>query len=768
MSLSSNAQVMKLGDLNHDNQVNITDVMTLVDIVLHGYSPFSVSPTEVTMQAGGTAKVAIDSGYYYYEVESANTDIVEASLNDMTITLTAVGGGETTVTVKDVLTFRTIDILVNVEYDALPVSTNELTLVTGEQGKVTIPSGSGYYSVKSSDVNVATANVSRSTVTVTAVGAGTATITITDTKTGQMANIEVTVNYPPITLSSSSLGLSIGDEGWVRIISNSGNYSVHSSDAAVATANLEGLVIKVTAVGGGITTITVTDTESGLTADIEVTVSVSHECPDDHHPHMIDLGLPSGTKWACCNVEADKPEDFGGYYAWGETEVKDAYNSVTYQYITGVDVDGDGWYDSDVVWQNIGSDIGGTQYDVAHVKWGGSWMMPSLDKIKELVDNCTYSWISMNGVEGGKFTGPNGSSIFLPAAGYREEDYLAWDDGSYGDYWSSTQHTSELYSAFCLGFFSNYSFSLEELGGDYMGWGYMSRECGHPVRPVLSSNPSTDFFTLSSNSIEINVHESSTIEITSGNGIYEISNTNSDVVTVSLSGTTITITGKASGIVTITVTDTKSGKKATIEVTVSTPQGYLSCPDDHHPHMIDLGLPSGTKWACCNVDDDASKQSPANYGGYYAWGETETKSTYSWSNYIHCDGSYENCHNLGSDIAGTQYDVAHVKWGGSWVMPSKEQQDELKNSCTYEWTTVNGVKGWRFTSKINGCSIFLPAAGNHWGGSLFGAGSYGSYWSSMEYPSESRYAYDLVFDPDDTDWSYDNRYYGFSVRPVSR
>ena len=195
---------------------------------------------------------------------------------------------------------------------------------------------------------------------------------------------------------------------------------------------------------------------------------------------------------------------------------------------------------------------------------------------------------------------------------------------------------------------------------------------------------------------------------------------------------------------------------------------YLTCPDDHHPHLIDLGLPSGTKWACCNVADDPTIQSPTNYGGYYAWGETETKSTYDWSTYIHCDGSWDTCHDLGPDIAGTDYDVAHVKWGGSWVMPTKEQQDELWNNCTYEWTTENGVNGGKFTSKKNGGSIFLPAAGYRDDSDLYGAGSNGYYWSSTRNPSYTNSAYFLVFYSGYTYASYDYRYYGQSVRPVSR
>ena len=161
-------------------------------------------------------------------------------------------------------------------------------------------------------------------------------------------------------------------------------------------------------------------------------------------------------------------------------------------------------------------------------------------------------------------------------------------------------------------------------------------------------------------------------------------------------------------------------------------QSYLTCPDNHHPHLIDLGLPSGTKWACCNVGADT----PEAYGGYYAWGETEEKSTYSWSNYIHCNGSRETVHDIGSDIAGTEYDVAHVKWGGSWVMPSRSQLDELRNNCTLESETVNGVICAKITSKTNGASIFLPAAGYRNASGLFNAGTYALIWTSTKCPNK--------------------------------
>ena len=156
---------------------------------------------------------------------------------------------------------------------------------------------------------------------------------------------------------------------------------------------------------------------------------------------------------------------------------------------------------------------------------------------------------------------------------------------------------------------------------------------------------------------------------------------------------------------------------------------------------IDLDLPSGTKWASCNVG--ATK--PEEYGGYYAWGETEEK-----------------------DISGTKYDVAHVKWGGNWCMPTKDDIKELLDNCTYEWTTLNGVNGRKFTSNINGNSIFLPAAGYRWYGALRIAGEDGYYWLSTQYPDGSSYAYSLYFESYGAYWSDGDRYCGQSVRPVVR
>ena len=185
-----------------------------------------------------------------------------------------------------------------------------------------------------------------------------------------------------------------------------------------------------------------------------------HSCPDNHHPHAIDLGLPSGTKWACCNVGASTPESYGGYYAWGETSEKSYYSRDTYAY-----------YNSNTgSYTNIGSDIAGSQYDVAHFRMGNPWRMPSTEQQQE-IQNCTQTWTQQNGVNGILVTGKNGGQIFLPAAGYRLDDYLI-DAGSFGCYWSSSldpYYDSDACSLY-------FSFG-------YLGWG-VGRYYGRSVRAV--------------------------------------------------------------------------------------------------------------------------------------------------------------------------------------------------------------------------------------------------------------------------------------------
>lgn len=195
----------------------------------------------------------------------------------------------------------------------------------------------------------------------------------------------------------------------------------------------------------------------------------------DGHEY-VDLGL--SVKWATCNVGAESPKEYGDYFAWGETETKSNYseeNSKTYQ----KDID----------------DIGCTNYDVAHVKWGGAWRLPTASEFGELIDNCDYEWTTLHGVEGGKFTSrKNGNFIFLPAAGQmsgtlpfraiskfllRSYDSRSYDPsgiGSRGFYWSSSPDKIFNGSA-CILYFSSGDHSCITKG----------RNIGCSVRPVLSA-----------------------------------------------------------------------------------------------------------------------------------------------------------------------------------------------------------------------------------------------------------------------------------------
>ena len=157
-----------------------------------------------------------------------------------------------------------------------------------------------------------------------------------------------------------------------------------------------------------------TDAEYTFVVEEDITLIAQFSIPVGE---AIDLGLPSGTKWANMNVAASTPEEYGGYYAWGETEEKDNYSWSTYKWCRG-SYDTQTKYCTDSSYGTVDNKtVLDPEDDVAHVKWGGTWRMPTLDEQKELLNKCTWNWTTQNGVNGYKGTGPNGNSIFLPAAG---------------------------------------------------------------------------------------------------------------------------------------------------------------------------------------------------------------------------------------------------------------------------------------------------------------------------------------------------------------
>ena len=200
-----------------------------------------------------------------------------------------------------------------------------------------------------------------------------------------------------------------------------------------------------------------------------------------------------------------------------------------------------------------------------------------------------------------------------------------------------------------------------------------------------------------------------------------------------------------------------------------------SSVDNNNGHTyVDLGL--SVRWATCNV----GASYPEGFGEYFSWGEVQPKkegTSYVWSEYKYCDGSfssltkYNTKNSYGKNIDGKTNlelsdDVARVNWGGSWRMPTDVEMTELKNNCTWTWITQNGVNGYKVTSKKNGNSIFLPAAGHRCDSEVRSLGDGGYYWSSTLYSSHSHCAWNLSFDIGSIFNYYTGRSYGFSVRPV--
>lgn len=209
---------------------------------------------------------------------------------------------------------------------------------------------------------------------------------------------------------------------------------------------------------------------------------------------------------------------------------------------------------------------------------------------------------------------------------------------------------------------------------------------------------------------------------------------------------------------------------------------------------IDLGI--GVRWAAYNVGAEA----PEEYGDYFAWGETtgynDGKTTFNWATYKYMQEGYsdrmhvtkyttednkkEGCWYDGDTYVGTtvdgvtyknktqldaEDDAAHVKWQGSWRMPTEAEQDDLRNKCTWVWTTYGGHDGYVVVGST-GNAIFLPAAGYRSGSSLYGAGSDDGYWSSSLDEGYSDVACGLYFGSSDVGRSYFDRNVGQSVRPV--
>ena len=482
-------------------------------------------------------------------------------------------------------------------------------------------------------------------------------------------------------------------------------------------------------------------------------------------PVYVDFGLPSGTIWASCNIGASKPEEVGDYFAWGETAPKDDYSWATYSLCNGSSTT----LNKYCLRANYGT-VDGLKTllpgdDAATAILGEGWSMPTREQFEELLNGGYTSWTKteVNGVQGIKVTSTTtAASIFLPIGGYRSGTDVYSKSSGY--YWTRNMHSSIDYLANAFAIESSVSTDNSK-----------SRFCGLNIRPVASSMQQTFVTGITLNYTSLSMQVNATTQLTATVAPADADNTavaweSSDkaVATVDANGL---VTAKAAGSCTITCSATDgSGVKATCQVTVGS-----FTPDEHE--YVDLDLPSGTLWATCNVG--ASK--PEEYGDYFAWGETKPKSIYNWSTYKWCNGSsttmtkyctrseYGN-NGFTDNLTELQPedDAATANWGSGWKMPSLDQIKELFESyyTTSEWTQLNGVYGYKITSKSNGNSIFLPAAGERLEDGLYYAGKYGNYWSSSLGPNDDNGAYFLYFGSGIWDWDEYGRGTGHSVRAV--
>ena len=495
-------------------------------------------------------------------------------------------------------------------------------------------------------------------------------------------------------------------------------------------------------------------------------------------PEAVDLGL--SVKWASFNLGASKPEEYGDYFAWGETEPKSEYLWDNYKWSNGNE-NALNKYNTDSSYGAVDNKLSFYEYgfsdDPAHKQLGDNWYTPSYSDWAELTStrNCVWTWTNDyqgTGIKGyivtSKKTQYAGNELFLP---------LVKSQGSYDTrsfYWYDCLYSEDdPASATCLVFYNG-----------SIGLTASARCYGLTVRPVYKNIVQVESVVISDD------YGRSNIDLKVGDGItfysvvYPLNSTFKDVFWTSSNPAVATVSkdgvvhAQATGQTIISVTS-RDGRK--------TDSCTLTVHEYPLPDAIDLGLPSGVKWASANLG--ASK--PEEYGDYFAWGETEPKTDYSWSSYKWSNGAYKMlikyCPTNKTDFWGgsgspdnktelvLEDDAARACLDGNWRTPRDAEWTELRNNCTWIWTNDyngTGVSGIIATSKKDGFtdkSIFFPAAGSMNGTYVSYAVYSGYYWSSSLYTGYPDSAWTVYFNSGSSSPGRGNssRYEGRSIRPVS-
>lgn len=474
---------------------------------------------------------------------------------------------------------------------------------------------------------------------------------------------------------------------------------------------------------------------------------------------FVDLGLPSGLLWANINVGSQTPSDKGDYYAWGETKPQAGkrYHLDDYDPMSN----GKGAYD------NIGTDINGTLYDAAQVNWQGPWRMPTKADVQELYANCTVTLTELNGNYVWKFkSNINDSVIYLPGAGYYNNGYINENSGKRAILWTSTAHeTTSEYAYYYSSGYNNNASEIKTLSGWY-------RNSGMPIRPVARYN-----YTLDDQSMIQMTTEGVDWEVGQGtatlHGYLLGLRYNSQATASGIAYSTDHISDDADdqtpGVEFLStnngeIANVASGNFTVLQAVVRPNtvyyyrtyvvvggKYYYANEREFGRRMVKLFEDSDILWS--NINMGAS--SIDDGGDYYAWGETETKSEFTKANYTYT-GNLE-------DIAGSSNDVAHVKWGGLWTMPTKADLEELINRCTWTEVTKYGQPMYKLVGDT-GDSLFIIKSG-----SKSDQSSKVYMWTSNLNATEgvnSETAYSSNFFENTRTIDAVSRYLGYTVRPV--
>ena len=523
------AIVAKAGEKTAKCEVTVNKKVIAVESITLNKNSASLKVGEtVTL----TATVKPDDATNKTVTWSTSDDSV-AEVNDGVVTAKKVGSASITAKAGD----KEATCAITVE--ATPVTSVTLdkttaTLKVGETVTLTAtvkPDDATDKTVTWSTSDASVAEVNDGVVTAKKVGSASITAKAGDKE----ATCAITVEATPvtsITLDKTSASLKVGETVTLTATvkpddATDKTVTWSTSDASVAEVN-EGVV---TARKAGSASIT------AKAGSLEAVCIVSVEAPVT----LIDLGLPSGLKWAEVNLGANAPEEYGDYFAWGETEPKSDYSWSAYAFGDGQSVP--------LIKYNTDSKYGAVdnktildlEDDAAHVLLGGSWRMPTADDWNELRANCTMVWTSQKGVNGYKFTGPNGNSIFLPAAG----NCYYPDDNTDGTYWASSLWAYDSRSASSVLFYSSRFYVAGVL-----------RRIGQSVRPVYGDLVRVTGVTVSPSSTQLEVGETAQFTATvspSNASVRTVTWSSSDSSVASVDGDG-NVTAKAQGTATITAT----------------------------------------------------------------------------------------------------------------------------------------------------------------------------------------------------------------------